>query len=172
MRMIDRIFGRKVELESEPVPVGVSIADARAVDSYQRMLRNAPPDVIERAHVEAFERLTPAQLDLLFERLTKDAEQTDERPADAQPASLARSAERAERRRPGAIRRSLEALDPGVGASVWLGASILDAVVWYSIASVAWSAWSAPEEQAPDMSAAAADVPDTTDSGDFWDWGF
>ncbi|MDQ0577163.1 hypothetical protein [Agromyces albus] len=172
MRMIDRIFGRKVELESEPVPVGVPIADARAVDRYQRMLRTAPPEVIERAHVEAFERLTPAQLDLLFERLTKDAEQADERPADALPASLARSVERAERRRPGAIARSVEAVEPGVGASAWLGASILDAVVWYLIASVAWSVWSAPEEQAGDPSAAAADPPDPTDAGDFWDWGF
>lgn len=62
--MMDRIFGRKIELEPEPAPEGMTTADARGVDHYQQMLRTAPPDVIERAHVEAFERLTPAQLDL------------------------------------------------------------------------------------------------------------
>ena len=98
MGLMDRILGRKVELEKAPVPAGMTIADARAVDRYQQMLRTAPTDVIERAHVEAFERLTPAQLDLLFERLTADAEQNDERPVDAKPASLARSTARAGRR--------------------------------------------------------------------------
>jgi len=37
------------------------------------MLRTAPPDGIENVHVQAFDKLTPAQLDILFEGLTADA---------------------------------------------------------------------------------------------------
>ena len=85
MGLLDRIFGRKVELEPEPEPADVPPRDAAAVERYEQLLRTAPQDVLEQAHVEAFERLTPAQLDLLYERLTATATTDDERPADARP---------------------------------------------------------------------------------------
>lgn len=164
MGLLDRILGRKAELQDVPPPAGVPPRDAAAVDRYERMLRTAPDDVIEAAHVEAFERLSPAQLDLVFERFTASATADDERPADARPASLARSAARTEHRRPGSIARTLEETETRSQTNLFVGASILDAVVWYSLASVAWSAWSIPD-----------DAPSQPDSdalgGDGWDIG-
>lgn len=165
MGLLDRIFGRKSELETDPGAPGIPISDAEAVDRYERMLRTAPQDVVEQAHVEAFERLTPAQLDLLYERFTETAAVDDERPADARPASLARTAARVERRRPGAILRTLEDTRAGE-TDLFFGASILDTVVWYSLISAAWSSWSLPDD-VPDTPASAA-----PDVGDAFDLGF
>jgi hypothetical protein len=165
MGLLDRILGRKAELQDAPPPAGVPPRDAAAVERYERMLRTAPPEVIEAAHVEAFERLSPAQLDLLFERFTASATADDERPADARPASLARSAATTERRRPGSIARTLEETDARAQTNLIVGASILDAVVWYSVASLAWSDWNLPDD------APGAHPSDGLDTGDGWDIG-
>lgn len=150
MGLMERIFGRKVELEPEPAPAGIPQRDASAVERYEQLLRTAPDDVLEQAHVEAFERLTPAQLDLLSDRLAASATTDDERPSDARPESLAHAAARAERRQPGTIANALEETQARAGLSVVVGYSILDAVVWYSLASVAWSTWSLPPGAATD----------------------
>ena len=165
MGLLDRFLGRKAEPEPEPAAAGVPIRDAAAVDEYERMLRTAPQDVLEQAHVEAFERLTPAQLDLLFERFTATATSDDERPADARPASLARSAARAERRRPGTITRTLEETQAGAETNVLVGATIIDAVIWYSLASVAWSTWNDPDDVSDEPAS------DILDPGDGFDLG-
>ncbi len=95
MGLRERILGRKVELEPEPAPAGVPDRDAAAVEQYEQLLRTAPPDVLEQAHVEAFERLTPAQLDLLYERLTATAttDATSDQPTPARRASRTRPPE-------------------------------------------------------------------------------
>jgi hypothetical protein len=165
MGLLDRILGRKADLPEAPLPAGVPVRDAAAVDRYERMLRTAPNDVIERAHVEAFERLSPAQLDLLFERFTAAATADDERPADARPESLAQSAARSERRRPGTIARTLEDTQTRAETNTLVGASILDAVVWYSLGSLAWSDWNLPDD------APGADASDGLDGGGGWDVG-
>jgi hypothetical protein len=166
MGLLDRIFGRKVELESEPESADVPPRDAAAVERYERLLRTAPPDVLEQAHVEAFERLTPAQLDLLYERLTTTATTDDERPTDARPESLAHSAARAERRRPGIIAQTLDDTQSRAELNAVVGYSILDAVIWYSLASVAWSTWILPSEGTTD-----AGAPDDFDPGGGFDLG-
>lgn len=146
MGFLDRIMGRRLDLEPEPRPAGATTDDLRAVDRYDRLLRTADPATIERAHVEAFERLTPAQLDLLFERFTAAATAADA-PADARPASLARTAARVEGRERGLLRRLLGRRDGAAPAPAsattadWTGASILDTVATYAIASAVWDAW-------------------------------
>ncbi|MGR0320357.1 hypothetical protein [Agromyces sp. ZXT2-3] len=130
-------------------------------------MRTAPQDVLEQAHVEAFERLTPTQLDLLYERLTATATTDDERPADARPESLARSAARAERRRPGTITQTLDETQERATTNAVVGYSILDAVIWYSLASVAWSTWSPPPDDLTD-----APATDEFDAGGGFDLGF
>lgn len=167
MGLLDRIFGRQVELEPEPAPAGVPHSDAAAVERYERLLRIAPQDVLEQAHVEAFERLTPAQLDLLYERLTATATTDDERPADAHPRSLAHSAARAERRRPGTIAQTLNEAQARAGTNAVVGYSILDAVIWYSLASAAWNTWILPPEDTTE-----APPFDEFDAGGGFDLGF
>ena len=96
-------------------------ADQIAVERYDHLLRTAPPDTIETMHAEAFEQLTPKQVDILFERLSEDSATPAERPQDAQPATLARAATRAEARGRGTMSRRLgpgrgSATSPYVGA--------------------------------------------------------
>ena len=63
----DRLLGRtpqptiQVNTLRPPRPVPSPDADAVAVERYRYLLRTAPPEDLERAHVEAFERLTPEQ---------------------------------------------------------------------------------------------------------------
>lgn len=181
MGLLDLVLGRKTDMEPEPVAVGASRADARAVDRYERMLRTAPPDVIENVHVQAFEKLTPAQLDLLFERFTANAPSHAERPADARPATLARAAAQAENRQPGALTRIFKTDQGGNASATWAGASMLDTVAWYAIASVAFSSWApygtadtaAPvtgsNSQDQDATVASADA---SSFGGLWDFDF
>ena len=80
--------------------------DAAAIAKYKYMLRTAPPEDMERAHSEAFSRLTPAQRDALQAGLG-DELPAGERPRSNRPEDLARSATRAEVARPGFMERLL-----------------------------------------------------------------
>ncbi|MGR0221744.1 hypothetical protein [Agromyces sp. ZXT2-6] len=132
--LVDRLF-QQARPAVQPVPWVVPEADEKAVSQYARMLRDAPRGVIKHAHLEAFERLTPAQLDVLFDRLTAIAPTVGTRPLDALPRSLARSIAQA---------------DKGLseGGEQWIvhalsDAALLDAVVWFSVVSAAWRSWNA-----------------------------
>ncbi|MFF1572458.1 hypothetical protein ACFVWR_06890 [Leifsonia sp. NPDC058292] len=138
MNLLNRILGRKLDLPTDLVPAGTTHADLDAVRRYERLLRSSSPSAIEAVHVEAFERLTPAQLDLLFERFAADAGTDDEPPVDATPRSLARAAARSEKRRPGTLRRILG--EPGDPLTQTLiGYSILDTVADVAITSALWA---------------------------------
>ncbi|WP_372697471.1 hypothetical protein [Arthrobacter sp. JSM 101049] len=84
----------------------VADEDAAAIAKYKYMLRTAPPEDMERAHAEAFARLTPAQRDALQAGLG-DELPAGERPRSNQPEDLARSATRAEMAQPGFMERLL-----------------------------------------------------------------
>lgn len=148
MSLLDRILGRKTELSAEreaavaspsPVSAHASDEDRLAVERYERMLRTAPTDAIERAHVEAFERLTPSQLDLLFERFDAAATTPEDRPADARPASLARSAARVEARQPGALARIFGGDASELWMSAWMGSVMIDAVTAAALTAALWN---------------------------------
>lgn len=49
-------------------PTG-TMSDEQALERYRYMLATAPPDEIERAHEEAFARLTPEQRRLALQAL-------------------------------------------------------------------------------------------------------
>ena len=78
--------------------------DQQAVERYRYLLRTAPPDEIERAHEEAFAQLTPEQRRQALHSLAEHVPQSEIRGDD--PASLARTATRAEMRSPGTIERA------------------------------------------------------------------
>jgi hypothetical protein len=84
------------------------------------MLATAPPGDIERAHEEAFARLTPEQRREALRALGQHVPEGELRGDD--PASLARAATRAEVRRPGTIER---AWGGAGGARFGLGSSFL-----------------------------------------------
>ena len=85
--------GQRVELSE----------DEQALARYRYMLKTAPPDTIEQAHVEAFAKLTPQQRRTLLEQLRSEAPEAERVYATESPQALARMATRAEVRRPGTL---------------------------------------------------------------------
>ncbi|TFB88974.1 hypothetical protein E3O44_04920 [Cryobacterium algoricola] len=168
MGFLDRLFGRDeqgttAQARTAPTTRGATpqrTDDEIAVERYQYLLRTAPPETIEQVHTEAFAKLTDQQRDLLFQRLTENSTPS-ERPADAEPATLAKAATRAELREPGALERTLGRQGQGgLGFGGMVGSTILGTVAGYVIGSALVSAFM-PDPGATD--AAASDS--GTDSG-------
>lgn len=83
--------------------------DEQAVERYRYLLRTAPPETIEEAHVEAFSKLTPEQRRMVLGELRASAPAAERDSAafsDDSPRALARTATRAEMREPGALERT------------------------------------------------------------------
>lgn len=117
MGFFDRFTGRKDEREQEQAIPGQyqfgrqpPLDDEQALERYRYMLRTAPPETIEQAHLEAFAKLTPEQRQTVLRELA-DLLPEQERAANtaqqADPSALARLATRAEMRLPGAMERVL-----------------------------------------------------------------
>ena len=101
--------GQRVELSE----------DEQALARYRYMLKTAPPETIEQAHVEAFAKLTPEQRRLLLEQLRNEVPDAERSYAATDtPQALARMATRAEVRRPGTLEGlfgRMPAAGPGFG---------------------------------------------------------
>ena len=80
--------------------------DEAAVERYRYMLRTAPPETIEQAHAEAFEKLTPEQRQKVLADVSAELPPSERATSD-DPRSLARMATRAEMRNPGTMERTL-----------------------------------------------------------------
>jgi hypothetical protein len=108
--------------------------DQQAIERYRYMLHTAPPDDIERAHAEAFARLTPDQRQVVLRELSAQVTES-ERPTSDDPQQLARAATRAEMRQPGTIERTFgQVSGPGLGgiflstlAGAFVGTAVADA---------------------------------------------
>jgi len=106
--------------------------DQQAIERYRYMLRTAPPDDVERAHAEAFERLTLEQRRMVLAELSQRVPSSEVGSDD--PKSLARMATRAETREPGTMERTFGSVGgPGLGgmflstlAGAFVGTAIAD----------------------------------------------
>jgi hypothetical protein len=129
MGFLDRLLGRSHERESRPgqhasVPspgAGGELTDEQALERYRYLVRTAPPDAIERAHEEAFAKLTPEQRRTALRDLSAVVPE-HERAGGDDPGSLARMATRAEVNRPGTVERAFGGgggmLGGGVGGTL------------------------------------------------------
>jgi len=95
--------------------------DEQALARYRYMLKTAPPETIEQAHVEAFARLTPEQRRMLLEQLRAEMPEAERAYAADNPQSLARLATRAEVREPGTMERAWNRMGTMPGAGMGLG---------------------------------------------------
>lgn len=173
MGFLDRLLGRPEQPEPprrEAAPQRTD--DEIAVERYRYLLRTAPPETIEQVHTEAFSKLTDEQRDLLFQQLTENAME-GERPADAQPATLAKAATRAELRQPGTLDRAFGGDQAGgrqvPGFGSMLGASLLGTVAGYVVGSALVSAFLPDVGAGEDASAESGDSgadPGTDPGGD------
>lgn len=139
MGFLDRLLGRPEQPEQPPRAAAPQRSDDEiAVERYRYLLRTAPPETIEQVHTEAFSKLTDEQRDLLFTQLSENAME-GEKPANAEPATLAKAATRAELRQPGTLDRAFGGdqaggrQGPGFGSM--LGASLLGTVAGYVVGS-------------------------------------
>jgi hypothetical protein len=110
MSFLDRLLGRApaqphVAVNTLRTSARPADQDAAALDRYRYLLRTAPPEDLERAHAEAFERLTPEQRDLARQELS-GAVPPAEAPRSSDPRDLARAATRAEMQAPGTLDRA------------------------------------------------------------------
>jgi len=106
--------------------------DAQALARYRYMLATAPPEDIERAHEEAFARLTPEQRRQALQALAEHVPEGEIRGDD--PASLARAATRAEVRQPGTIERAWGGAGPGFGLGSWFLSTLAASFIGTAIA--------------------------------------
>ncbi len=104
MGVLARLFGGERESATD---TGVS---ERTLNRYRHLLGSAPVESIEQAHTEAFAALSESQRAEIYEELSREAG-TGERPMSSEPATLARSATRVERRRPGTLEQTLRHAD-------------------------------------------------------------
>ncbi|QYF75104.1 hypothetical protein [Cryobacterium sp. PAMC25264] len=175
MGFLDRLWGRPEEPEQprRSSAPGSTEAPRRtedeiAVERYRYLLRTAPPETIEQVHTEAFSKLTDEQRDLLFRQLTDNAME-GERPANAEPATLAKSATRAELRQPGTLDRAFGGdqaggrQGPGFGSM--LGASLLGTVAGYVVGSALVSTFLPDAGGEADASADAGSEDASADPG-------
>ena len=102
------LFGRKSDADRDR---NQGNADEQALARYRYMLQSAPPEDIERAHEEAFAKLIPEQRRQALQALAQVVPPSEIRGDD--PASLARTATRAEIRQPGTIERAWGGGGPG-----------------------------------------------------------
>ncbi len=150
--------GQRVELSE----------DEQALARYRYMLKTAPPETIEQAHVEAFAKLTPQQRRMLLEQLRNEMPDGERAYAAADsPEALARMATRAEVRRPGTMEGLLSrmpAAAPGAGGI--MASSLLGSMAGTVLGTMIAQHFLAHHAFAADAPAAAPAADNWTDAGD------
>ena len=144
--------------------------DQQAIEKYRYMLRTAPPDDVERAHAEAFEKLSPEQRRTVLSELSRRVPSSEVGGED--PKSLARMATRAEMREPGTMERTFGSMrGPGLGgmflstlAGAFVGSAIADAFFSEDASS---EAGSGGDEDASDDPGSSDDGGGDVGGGDF-----
>ncbi len=132
--------------------------DEQALARYRYMLATAPPEDIERAHEEAFARLTPEQRREALQALAQHVPEGELRGDD--PASLARAATRAEIRQRGTIERAWGgAGGAGFGLGSWFLTTLAASFIGTAIAQSFF-------DNDPAAAAAADGSGDTGDGSD------
>ena len=139
--------------------------DQQAIDRYRYMLRTAPPDDIERAHAEAFERLTPEQRATVLRELSQQVPPSEVARSD-HPRDLARMATRAEMRQPGTMERTFG----GVGAP-GLGGMFLSTLAGAFVGTAIAGAFFDDHGAGSDAGSETGDADASGDAGEGGDYG-
>jgi hypothetical protein len=151
----------------DPQPADSQTTDEQALARYRYMLATAPPEDIERAHEEAFARLTPEQRQQALQALAQHVPEGEIRGDD--PASLARAATRAEVRQPGTIERAWGSGGAGFGLGSWFLTTLAASFVGTAIAQSFFDndPGASGEGHMADDGGQDSDGGETADAGDF-----
>jgi hypothetical protein len=158
------LFGRRREAPRDAGQPN-QLTDEQALERYRYMLSTAPPEDIERAHEEAFARLTPDQRRQALRALAQVVPPNEIGGDDA--ASLARTATRAEIRQPGTIDRAWGVGAPGMGT--WFLSTLAASFVGTAIAQSFFDndPTYGTEDQASDTADASGDGSGDGDTADY-----
>lgn len=187
MGFLDRLFGneRSARQPRPAAPYGLS-EDAQALERYRYMMKTAPPETIERAHQEAFARLTPEQRKQVLQELASSAPAGERASVEAtsseDPRAMARIATRAEVRQPGVMERTLGGVGGGLGMAGSLLTSFAAGFVGSMVAQSFFSALGGfdgdedadhgrADETTAENDSGAQDEAGFGDGGDFGDGG-
>jgi hypothetical protein len=154
-------FRRREDTAATTPTPPADLTDEQALQRYRYLLATAPPEDIERAHEEAFARLTPDQRRQALEALAKHVPASEIQGDD--PAALARTATRAEMRQSGTIER---AWGPGAGAGFGLGSFFLATLAGSFIGTAIAQQLFADDLAAGEADAGSGEGGDPGDSGD------
>jgi hypothetical protein len=170
MGLLGRIFGTESQHDGAPRRPAPPGSDAYALERYRYMLQTAPPETIEQAHAEAFEKLTPEQRRQVLAELGRSAPAEEKAAIERTPAddsrALARAATRAEIRQPGIMERTLGA-SPGAGFGAGLLGSFAATFAGSMVANTFFSALGGFDGFGGDQSGAAvAGHDDVSDADD------
>ena len=154
------LFGRR-----DPKPAPDQTTDEQALARYRYMLATAPPEDIERAHEEAFARLTPEQRQQALQALAQHVPAGEINGDD--PASLARAATRAEIRQPGTIERAWGSGGAGFGLGSWFLTTLAASFIGTAIAQSFFDNDPGPygDGQSADDGGQGSDGGETADAG-------
>ena len=155
------LFGRK--RDQEPAPDQAT--DDQAVARYRYMLATAPPEDVERAHEEAFARLSPDQRQQALKALAAHVPASEISGDD--PASLARTATRAEIRQPGTIERAWGESGGGFGLGSFFMTTLAASFIGTAIAQSFFDNDPAASASAADGSVDGGDGMADSGGGDF-----
>ena len=148
-----------------------------AVSRYLYMLRTAPPETIERAHEEAFAKLTPEQRREALQKLAEAVPPEERRLLADDPRSLARVATRTEIREPGVLQRMFGGMGMGASGGIGMGSILAGSLLASLAGSFIGSAvadnflhdhpWHASDDDPSpaDYATTSDDVVDVGDSG-------
>ena len=138
--------------------------DEQSLERYRYLLRTAPPEANEQAHEEAFAQLTPDQRRQALEALAREVPANEIRGDD--PASLARTATRAELRQPGTIERAWGG-GGGVGGGIGMGGWFMGTLAASFLGTAIAQSFFGPDlAGSADQSADAANETGSADGGD------
>ena len=135
----------------------MTMTDDQALARYRYMLTTAPPEDIERAHQEAFAKLTPDQRRQALQALAQVVPPSEIQGDD--PASLARTATRAEVSQPGTIERAWGGAGAGPGLGTWFMSTLAASFIGTAIAQSFF-------DNDPTFDGSGAETTDTADTGD------
>jgi hypothetical protein len=179
MGFLDRLLGRSTGRDAPPPQHAAAssragpgeLTDEQALERYRYLVRTAPPEAIERAHEEAFAKLTPEQRRMALRDLRAVVPE-HERAGGDDPRSLARMATRAEVNRSGTVER---AFGGGGGMLGGMGGPLLGsfaaAFAGSLVAQSLFSELGGDEAAAEGDGDAEGDTGDTGDTGDAGDAG-
>lgn len=145
MGLLDRLLGRSDRPRRDAAfgtrgpRRGARAADEQAIERYRYLLRTAPPETIEQAHAEAFARLTPEQRQTVLQELCQDLPEGERVAAlrsGTEPGALARTATRAEMRRPGTLEHRFGGMGgAGMGFGGVMASSLLGTIAGVVVGS-------------------------------------